>query len=465
LLLTSILFVPPALAQEEEGEKGEWNHFEINEDVSFSLNGYLYLYHIRNHHSYHQQDLNAAFTETTGALGIDFQFQEDFSGQFRIVGRGISGRPNGYVWVRDDLTSDFLMTGNNTVDSDLETMLDLANVTWSTALGETPVDITAGYQELIYGDGFLIMDGYSEKLVPWTNPILSFPAVKASFALSDNNTLDIFTADIRNDFITMEAFLESGMLYNTGGSLHGINFHMAECGSEEVTQDINVGLYYKDERSNTQTGSDTLSISFRDALDCGQFKLTGEIVRQYGQTRVSNGMPVNRNLTRRAWGGHLTGRFDIDKDEPTTPYVEAAYIYFGGDSSSSNYSEAFDPMFYGWGDWGKWWIGDMTSFMVPHSNARILKLEGGWWLTEMSQLRLMFFDTNLNRRHTFSRSRQWSEEFNVIYDYYFSDHVFAGLMVGANLARGAAEDWSRTVFGESGGSTTYESIAWFGFAF
>ena len=39
--------------------------FNWNEDISLSFNGYMYLYHIRNHNSYHL-DTNAAWTRNLG---------------------------------------------------------------------------------------------------------------------------------------------------------------------------------------------------------------------------------------------------------------------------------------------------------------------------------------------------------------------------------------------------------------
>ena len=39
----------------------------------------------------------------------------------------------------------------------MEGFVDLANVTWHTEVFDKKLNITAGLQELLYGDGFLIM--------------------------------------------------------------------------------------------------------------------------------------------------------------------------------------------------------------------------------------------------------------------------------------------------------------------
>ena len=172
---------PDSIVEDIEEEK-PWNHFRLNEDVTMSFNGYLSIYHIRNHNSYHL-DSNAAFTEISAGLGVDLAFKDEFSGQFRLVGTGLYGRPENYLGVEPE---------------DMETTMDLANVTWHTELMEKPFHITAGIQELIYGDGFLIMDGFSEEQAIWTQPLRSFPAVKGSLDLGDGHFFDAFAAHVRN---------------------------------------------------------------------------------------------------------------------------------------------------------------------------------------------------------------------------------------------------------------------------
>jgi hypothetical protein len=448
-----------------------WNQFQLNQDLSLSMHGYFYLYHLRNHNSYFT-DHNAAFTELSGGLGFDLHFRDEFTGQFRIVGTGLYGRPEWY-----------LGDGSTIEDKgEMETLIDLANVSWHTQWGGRNLDITAGLQELMYGDGFLIMDGYTEERAVWTTPIESFPAIKASYELCENSTLDLFAAHIpERHFLSYEAFLGEGAAFNTGGSLTGINFHM----EESCMGKTDFGIFVKDEKSSSdyQTipsvglppvtvngpDSDTIAISFRDEIEFGSFTLTGELVRQYGETRVvwDRVDPFGLgDTTRRAWGGHITGRLQLS-EEGARPYIQGRYVYFGGDKRSTSRSEAFDPFFFGWEDWGQWWLGDMTSFMVPHTNARIIVLETGFTLTPMSSLRMMYFNTSLleelhNTSNAAARpvnTKGWSHELNVIYDYAFTDHVFCGIMGGVAQPREAAENW----WGDN--ETMMETIAWIGFEF
>lgn len=443
LLLGFSMIFPAAFAEEEEEEETQesWNHFNINDEVSLGFNGYLYLYHIRNHNCYYT-DSNAAFTEVSGGLGLDFNFRDEFSGQVRLVGTGLYGRPENYL---------------GTEPMDMETLFDLANVTWHTGIGGRQLDVTAGLQELLYGDGLLVMDGYSETRAIWTTPIRSFLAVKGHLSLGESHWLDLFTANIRDDFVSYEAYL-ADQVYETGGSLTGTNLHLHEtaCGT------FDFGIFYKDEDNRDGEGcpgSDTLAISVRDEIEISCVTLNAELVRQYGETRVVQGVVGSEDMNRRSWGGQITGKIQLS-EEGLMPYFRARYARFSGDRASTRSVESFDPFFFGWGDWGTWWIGDMTSFELPHTNAKNLMLEFGCAPTDVSSLRFLYFNTHLDKRvPSISNVTTWSHEVNIVYDYFFSDYVFTGLMVGAAMPREAAKEFN----GDS--KTNYEAITWLGFMF
>ena len=171
-------------------------------------------------------------------------------------------------------------------------------------------------------------------------------------------------------------------------------------------------------------------MSIRDEITFGEnddLLLAAEVVRQYGQTRVVNDVIVPDDHDRRAWGGQVTARYQLS-NEGLKPYIQGRFVYFGGDKRSSKSVEGFDPFFFGWADWGQWWIGDMTSFAVPHNNARIFNFELGLELTDVSMLRLYYFNTSLleeldNGSLAAAQpmyTKAWSHEVNVVYDYSFN---------------------------------------------
>ena len=449
VLLGSLLFAASIASSSSAFAQGEtkpdWNEFKINEDLSLSLNGYLYIYNIHNRNSYFT-DADAAFTEVSAALGMDFAFKDDYSGQFRFVGTGLYGNPDDYLGVQS---------------SDMQMFMDLANVSLHTQFGGRRLTVTAGLQELMYGDGFLIMDGFSEDRAIWTTPVRSVPALKASLDLgetcSEGSFLDVFISRIRSDFMSLEAYLETGAASATGGTLTGLDLHLQDTG----VGTLDLGVFYKDESSSSATDSDTLAISIRDelSLESMPLTLTTELVGQGGQTNVVNGSPGANRVDREAWGGHLTCNWQI-ADDGYKPYVQGRYVRFSGDSASStNTSEAFDPMFYGWNDWGEWWIGDMLSFELPHSNSQSYVAEIGMTPTDATKLRLLYVNSSLIKSTSFSSAKGWAHEVDVVLDYAIDDNVFTGVMVGAAIPRSAAEAFN----GDD--KTNYEAILWVGFSF
>jgi len=265
LLFSALLFIPALSAQVEkdESENADWNRFKIGEDLTLKLNGYLDIYHIRNHNCYFG-NRNAAFTEISTGLGVDFDFGKEFSGQARIVGTGLYGRPENYL---------------GTAPMDMDTLFDLANVTYKTELFERPIKLKVGLQHLEYGDGFLVYDGYSETRAIWTTPIRSFPAIKATFDIGENNWIDVFAAHVRDTFVSQEGYLINNLANaNTGGSLAGFNLHLMD----KIIGTVDFGFFRKDEKKSSLLGSDTLALSLRDEKVIGPMTFTGDIVRQYG---------------------------------------------------------------------------------------------------------------------------------------------------------------------------------------
>ncbi|MHC4946010.1 MAG: hypothetical protein ACYTG7_23615 [Planctomycetota bacterium] len=267
---------------------------------------------------------------------------------------------------------------------------------------------------------------------------------------------------IRDDYRTLEVYadyLSAFTTYFIEGSLSGSNLHI-ESMENSV---LDFGVFYKDE-SNSGTGtanpgSDTLALTIRDEISLDPLTITAEVVRQYGETRVVTGMIGTEDMNRRAWGGQGTVRLQLS-DEGIKPYVRGRYAYFAGDRDSTRGVESFDPLFYGWNDWGTWWIGDMSSFQLPHSNARNIMVEFGCAPTDVSSLRFMYFNTRLDKAvPTFSETKTWSHEINIVYDYFFSDYVFTGVMLGAAEPRAAAE----AAYGDD--ETMFEMITWLGFVF
>jgi hypothetical protein len=438
---------------EEEKTKKPFNEFDLDDFMHITVHGDLWFYHIRTHETYHLDGETADFTEMTARIGADFSFKdaEWLTAQFRAVGSDVFGDPDNWTAPRRE---------------DFHARIDLANVALAGDIGGMPSSLTVGFQEFCYGDGLLIYDGYSEKRGVWTTAIRSMPGVKWTLALCEDCNIDVFAAIVHDDRLSYEAYLGSGVGIEGGGNVYGTNVN---CPTESLGT-IDVGLFLKDEdirpdeNGGFDTGSNTWALSLRDSVDIDQFNVTGEIVKQWGRTRVVQNsicdafMCPNELHSRDSWGGHLSLRYNFTADDGA-PYLTARYAHFQGDREGTSAVESFDPFFYGFTDWGYWYLGDMTSYSLTNTNERALSLEFGIVPVEKTNLRVFLYDFSMDENLAFSSSRSWSNEVNVIFDYYPCDYAFVGAMVGAATPNKAAEDF----YGDD--RTQTEVMVWAGLYF
>lgn len=143
-----------------------------------------------------------------------------------------------------------------------------------------PLSVTLGKQNLVYGDGFLICDGYPATRAAWTNPITSFYAMKAVYELEPIK-LEGFVAMADQDKLSYETYLKDSTTRTGKRNLYGANLHY----EKENSGTWDLGIFYKDDASDLQ--SDTLAISQRGSYTFDlwsesdtlpQLTLEGEIV-------------------------------------------------------------------------------------------------------------------------------------------------------------------------------------------
>jgi len=421
-------------------KKDEFNEFNLEEfinlDIDVTLHGDLWFYQVWENNP-RFRDGHAAFLETIARVGLDISYDETFAAQVRAVGTDVHKRPENWTAPRR---------------TDWATRADLANISLSGDLGGLGSTLTVGLQELSYGDGLLIHDGFSEKRAFWSTPIRSFPAVRWSANLNRESTLDLFTAIVHDDYLSHEAFLGSRVLIEGGGQVTGANLNVLSADAGE----IDVGLFYKDDNvdrddnAGLDTSSNTWALSLRDSIRplfdflpkfMRRVTVTGEIVKQWGHTKVVENTITSDRHSRSAWGGQLSARYDFSEAD-SSPYVQARWAQFQGDSRSSSAVESFDPFFSGYGEWGSQWrTGDISGLFLPNSNKRALTLEFGMVPVERTKLRILIHDISLDSKMRFSGSPQWSNEINVIFEHNPCDYAFIGLMLAAAEPGGAAETY------------------------
>ena len=332
--------------------------------------------------------------------------------------------------------------------------VDIANLTIKQIMG-WPFDLTLGRQEILIGDGFLIGDGRNDPVAQWSYPLKSFDAARGKLSF-EPFTLDIFAGYFDNDFEEWAGDTEAGdeiqndQLANTsytgGGEIYGVNLHYENKDSKKWgTWDF--GTFFKNDNSTLH--NDTIALSVKGVYDIPWISglgIDGEIVQQLGHTNLRMGGYIDSTaLDREALGGHLGAKYTFE-NKPFTPYISARYVYLPGDKAESlGKNEAFDPMFFNWADWGKWYLGNIVGGNdIINTNERVVVLEVGCIPNPSTQLRLQFFNTRLDEGLGDTddwATKNYSNEINLIFDYWPNEIFYWGLELGYAHPLEAARAW------------------------
>jgi hypothetical protein len=157
------------------------------EKINFSGSLWEYFIYQKNNYFGATQD---RWLESVGRLGMEVDLTDQLSVQLQGTGQAINGDADNY---------------NLTLKDKLEFELDLANITYKNISG-VPLSITLGRQDLKFGDGFLIYDGYYDTVALWLTPITSFNAAKLNFSPGPFS-FDLFYAETIVDSQNFEAVL------------------------------------------------------------------------------------------------------------------------------------------------------------------------------------------------------------------------------------------------------------------
>ncbi len=440
----------------EEPAFNEFNFWDsLGIELEMTLSGDLWAYSVWENNVHFGED-KAAFVETIARIGAEFRYGSTVSANFRMVGVDVHKRPDRWTAPRRE---------------DWHNRLDLANISIDSVLGGLDSSVTVGFQELCFGDGLLIGDGYTDKRAIYANAIKSFPAVRWTLDMAEGYTLDLFTAVVHDDSLNYEAWFGDKAVIEGGGQVSGINLNIVASG----VGDVDLGLFYKDDDAEKSdpllrdTNSNTWALSLREAISladlglpdsCKRVVFTGEIVKQWGRTKVVEQSLVNKRHSRSALGGQVSLRYEFT-DQDDSPYVRARWSHFQGDTNTTSAVESFDPFFpdshY---DFGMWHLGDMTSYRYPNTNKRVITLEYGMEILTDLFCKILYYDISLDQKMDFSGSPQWSNELNLVLDWEPCEHGFVGCLLGAATPGGAAKKF----YGE-GHETQTQLAFWAGLRF
>ena len=99
----------------------------------------------------------------------------------------------------------------------------------------------------------------------------------------------------------------------------------------------------------------------------------------------------------RAWAWYATAGYNFTA-QPWAPSLRYRYAEFGGDDPGTTRSESFDPLRYGYTDYGDWYLGELYgTYLLTNSDLRSHQVMLRATPRQSLGLRLVFWDFALDR--------------------------------------------------------------------
>ncbi|WP_341502754.1 alginate export family protein [Gallaecimonas sp. GXIMD4217] len=323
-----------------------------------------------------------------------------------------------------------------------DTAVERAYVGWRSGnlfpeLGEDFLDISFGRQQYVAGTGFLFFSQANNG------------GDRSGFWLGDRKAAD-YAAIARVNYQGLKAELiylkgndnkaPDHPDHNTRASGVTLDYDLGELGS------VGGGLYRLSANAKPRDGMDIYDGRFSltpfkawlpgTALD--QLRLDGEYVVQ------DNGRAHDAD------GWYLSARYDFDRVK-WSPALTYRYASFEGDGDPDDGSNRnFDPLFYGFYDWGYWYQGEILGeYVLINSNLNSHLLRLAVSPREDLAVSLSWYDFRLDKAAGMGvGSEAFAQEFNLILDWYPHNHLSFSLVGayaspdrGARQFTGADDDW------------------------
>lgn len=279
-------------------------------------------------------------------LWLNSQVTDDIQFYFRLA--------NEYRW-GDDLKSHTLLPDTGNLDEAIgrkDLVLDNAYIEWAEPFGYEPLTLRIGRQDLIYGEGFMILDGQDNV----GSFLIAFDGAKASLDLREGTKLDLFGMKVEEQGLNVADDEDLFGAYLTDTAMledHKIELYALHRNSN-ARDDYMAGAI-KPPLHTTALGG-RLSGSFLDkalsyAIE-GNYQF-GEIQEVEGTYFA--GYTAGDDIDRRAYGGYLWGRYTF-LDTEWQPYIKLAGMFTSGDDPDSSDYEGFDTFYSDWPKWSEGYI-------------------------------------------------------------------------------------------------------------
>jgi hypothetical protein len=367
------------------------------------------------------------FFELANETGLDATFA--LPSLSRITGRisGIFSMTGGGVDATGDPAS--LQANDYTLGD--------ANLQWRSGdlfptLGHDAITISGGPQAYIIGDGFLFMDGAANggrRGALWLWPRLPFQNAGIIRFATRGAHLDAFYLQPRD-----EPYSDTQM--------SGLNLELP-LGETATTGFVYAKCFHS-------------SITARDGLNLFYWRGTASPISSMpGFTLQSSfAAEVNGSQISDANGWYVTPAYQFDH-LPGTPMFSYRYASFSGGGPGSRRN--FDPLFFGYTDWGTWAQGEILgNWLLTNSNLDTHQVRLVLMPRDDLTLNLIYYKFLLNSTeqtivsHPVSpvRSKDFADEINLIADLTISSWWSMTASVSSSIPDAAAKQMS-------GGTTTW----------
>jgi hypothetical protein len=236
-----------------------------------------------------------------------------------------------------------------------EVTLEDAYVGWKSgdlfpSLGEDAIDLSVGSQPYELGSGFLFQDGGTDggrRGGYWLG-------LRKAFRLTAVARLET------GPFLAEGMYLRPNDRPDTSTDVAGLNLEWTF--GERAA--IGAGYWNVfDSDDERRDGLQVFDLRFdasplkdRDVLP--GLRLSGEVAHERNGSRNDS------------WGAYAEVGYAFEQ-APWKPTLSYRYAYFTGDDSRGK-NTAFDPLFYGFQDWGTWYLGEIVGeYVASNSNARV----------------------------------------------------------------------------------------------
>jgi hypothetical protein len=293
------------------------------------------------------------------------------------------------------------------------------------SLGTDAIDLSYGRQRYQVGSGFLFWDGGSDggqRAAFWIGPHKAFK--QAGIAKLATHGVE-----------ARAAYLEPNDNPRSDTRLYGVDL---QWGTEDLGS-IGGGFYHVFESD----------IDARDGMNVYDARADLTPLKG-GETlpglTLKGEFAYEKNGSRQegyGWFGEVG--YDFGKELPWSPYLSYRYAHFSGDDPSSRRrDENFDPLFYGFSDWGTWFQGEILGeYVLLNQNLNSSTVRLALSPTKDLKLNLLYYYFWLDDAAGFGTSgSSFADEIDLTADYTLNENLSFSVVGGIANPRNGASNYT-----------------------